>query len=201
MLDRQKMFDMAITHITKQGEPSLSDTAICKYRNTTGKKCVIGFFIRDEFYDLSLEGKGVKHEKVLSALEKSGYSVDNKEDIKFLDDMQDYLHDLSFISNVTSDNFVEKVLSQIPYFISKWDLEFKGCLSPKNKKIVLIPESQHGVLPANPVEKYTDNYHTSSNGVRWVRLDHISKELERAYKKLEVNQKKLDKLLETVSNS
>jgi len=60
----------------------------------------------------------------------------------------------------------------------------------------IIPRSQWGVLPPASVEKYTDNYHTSLNGVRWVRLDYINKRdqvEQEATKQLEPDQAELVK--------
>lgn len=53
----QIIFDQAVEHLFKQGGPSIDFfSGACLYRHpSTGRKCVVGFFIPDESYHATMD--------------------------------------------------------------------------------------------------------------------------------------------------
>ena len=58
-MNRQEVFDKVVAHLAQQKEPSRdgpTHTAQCRYRNSKGLKCAIGFLIPDHLYSPHVEG-------------------------------------------------------------------------------------------------------------------------------------------------
>jgi hypothetical protein len=62
-MNAQEMFDTCATHLLTQNERSeidaKDDYPNCRYRGPNGLMCAAGVLIKDEFYDDSLEGRGM----------------------------------------------------------------------------------------------------------------------------------------------
>ena len=65
-MKQQEIFNKAAVHLMGMDGPSLdTDGDACVYRGQdddyefNGQKCAVGLFIKDEHYDLELEGQGV----------------------------------------------------------------------------------------------------------------------------------------------
>jgi hypothetical protein len=73
----QEAFDIAATHLLRQGERSTASQhgGICAYRGYEGLKCGIGALISDESYTMYIEGHNLSNDDVVSAVRDSGWPV------------------------------------------------------------------------------------------------------------------------------
>jgi hypothetical protein len=75
----EEMAEYVIHHLLEQNEKSTIDGFACLYRyvDVDGKSysCAVGCLIHDDYYDESLEDKGVRDHNVLNALEMSHPNV------------------------------------------------------------------------------------------------------------------------------
>jgi hypothetical protein len=67
----QKMFNIIVLGLSKQGRKSMDVNELCMYRGIKGRKCGIGFIITDENYNKNLENKGADSPKVMKAAHSS----------------------------------------------------------------------------------------------------------------------------------
>ena len=97
------MFDIAYAAIIKQDHKSLKvnldDAKVCAYRGNYGRKCAIGHLIKDEFYNLSLEGRVAVSCEVQDALEQSVGKGYNLNFVTSLQQCHDYAIEDNFIGN------------------------------------------------------------------------------------------------------
>ena len=70
-MNTREMLEKAITHVIKQGVPSIDRNYNCKYKNSKGLMCAVGCLIPESNYKKSLEGKLVTHPKIILILEES----------------------------------------------------------------------------------------------------------------------------------
>lgn len=89
MMD-QELFDIVAKHLLTQNQPAVA-YGRCAYRSGD-LKCAVGCLIDDKNYNEDIEGKSIKHEKVIKAVENSLGTPLSKEKINFLSDLQD-IHD------------------------------------------------------------------------------------------------------------
>jgi hypothetical protein len=90
MMTKQEIFDKVATHLLRQGKKStLNDsTPLCLYRGPDGISCAVGCLIKDEHYNLNLEGKPVHIGVVVEALRKSGVTNTSRDTLPLLKDLQ-----------------------------------------------------------------------------------------------------------------
>lgn len=73
---KQKVFDTVAPQLLKQGvrsEVVLNESvSACRYRGSGNTKCAVGFLIKDEYYNPSLEGIGCGSALIFESLIKSG---------------------------------------------------------------------------------------------------------------------------------
>jgi len=121
----QEMFDKAIAHFARMGKPSMYG-GDCAYRDYGGNKCIVGAFIDDEHYQISLENKGVlEWDKTCKVTRKSQpvlNAVAASMGVEALsDDQGQLLYMLQRIHDDESDNFdidVKSWYEQVkPYLI------------------------------------------------------------------------------------
>lgn len=111
----------AIRKVIAQGEQSRGPaTKRCAYRGVNKNDevlcCAVGFLIKDEYYDMEIEGRGVATPEVLSILKKSlGFALE-EEEIKYLSRLQN-AHDAwgPFDKKSFNETFEEEVRTQIRY--------------------------------------------------------------------------------------
>ena len=65
-MEKQEIFTQVVKHLFKQGYKSegwfnedYSDSSGCLYRAEDGGRCAVGYFIPDDVYSVSMEGKSV----------------------------------------------------------------------------------------------------------------------------------------------
>jgi hypothetical protein len=61
MLSPQDIFQHVSAHLLAQGAVSEDDNGSCRLRSPHGRKCAIGSLIRDDLYDVALEGVGISY--------------------------------------------------------------------------------------------------------------------------------------------
>lgn len=87
MKREQEVFNKAVFHLFKQNRQSVS-SGRCAYRGDSGRKCVVGIFIKDSEYRSSFEYKSPRE------LVESGWSapceVELLEDLQAVHDLKDY---------------------------------------------------------------------------------------------------------------
>lgn len=69
---KQKVFDIVAPALLKQGVRSVDGSGLCRFRGEDGRKCAIGFLIKDEFYDPYIEHWSFRTTAFLNILNKSG---------------------------------------------------------------------------------------------------------------------------------
>lgn len=79
----QEIFDKAARHLMHMDGPSMCvDDDVCAYRGADqggcydGKMCAVGVFIKDEFYDVSLEGRVMRPPMGYANLEEATRSCE-----------------------------------------------------------------------------------------------------------------------------
>jgi hypothetical protein len=103
-MNRQEMFSKAVSGVIAQGGPSRKDGK-CLYRGPNGRKCIVGYLIKDEDYTTEMDniidrnGSGVSNLNALKMLPKylKGHVV-------FLVELQG-LHDM-MIFDYNLDEFI-----------------------------------------------------------------------------------------------
>jgi hypothetical protein len=53
-MNKQEIFDLMVSSVIKQGEPSVYNGS-CRYRGPGGLKCAFGFLISDDVYSTNME--------------------------------------------------------------------------------------------------------------------------------------------------
>lgn len=87
----QRFFENGVIGCLKQGKQSLSKDDLCRYRGEDDCKCFVGFNIKDEAYDKSIEGLTPCSNLVSNALINSGFTYD------FLNEYDDEISNLQQI--------------------------------------------------------------------------------------------------------
>lgn len=64
-MNRQEVFDRAVSGLRSQGFEKSMDEGTCSYRANDGKKCAIGWLVDDANYDPTLEGRGANCDEVI----------------------------------------------------------------------------------------------------------------------------------------
>lgn len=90
-MNRQEIFDKAVAGLRSQGFEKSMDHGTCSYRADDGKKCAIGWLIKDENYDSTIEGRGANSSEVIEMTRLD--PVDEKDEL-FLAELQQ-MHDYS----------------------------------------------------------------------------------------------------------
>jgi hypothetical protein len=98
-MNNQEIFDKVCKHLLTQNIRCEKEGK-CLYRNN-GLKCAIGCLIKDDFYNVGIEGRSIENLDVQQALKKSG--IDPKESKQLLSDLQ-FVHD-----NFNPDNWERKL--------------------------------------------------------------------------------------------
>jgi hypothetical protein len=92
-LDKQATFDFAYRHASKMKALAKTSNGVCKYRAPNGEKCLIGAFIPDKDYRMSMEGRNVYSIMYYANTEIDTSGIDDLKDAaEFLSDLQ-VVHD------------------------------------------------------------------------------------------------------------
>ncbi len=99
MKTQQEIFDIAATHLLKQGEKSIvvtpdrghGPTPTCRYRGAHGMKCAVGIFIGVEQYSIGMEGMSVDRMfgRYPEVMEASGLDIAHQEFLSALQKIHD----------------------------------------------------------------------------------------------------------------
>jgi hypothetical protein len=142
MIDRQAIFDTAITAVIKQGVPSMGDICdgvvwddkgkipvlgkvACMYRGPNETKCAIGHLIPDDAYDTLIEGASVVDPRVSHRLANSLDIPQNEITANggFFTSLQLIHDDAAILSRKQHRNFVELVREQAETFAFRFNLK------------------------------------------------------------------------------
>lgn len=119
-MTNQEMFDIAYAAIIKQDHKSekkgLVGKYVCAYRGDYHRKCAIGHLIKDEFYNLSLEGRVAVSCVVQDALEQS---VGKGYNLNFVTSLQQ-CHDYAIL-----DNFIGNFKLRMAKLAREYELTIK----------------------------------------------------------------------------
>ena len=126
MINRQEVFDKALTHLRKQGGIAVSSEDECSYRGPAGSMCAVGCLILDEHYLPEMEGDSANDVPVIAALISSGYDV-SSEDEEFLVDVQSNMHDKYTIvrEDIQVEGFLPWLEDQAQEFADIYELEYE----------------------------------------------------------------------------
>lgn len=82
-MDIQEIFNTVVRHLHKQGKPSKGkhliarfngdplEQTVCAYRGSDGGMCAVGCLIKNEFYNVKLEGESSTNMEVQAMVESS----------------------------------------------------------------------------------------------------------------------------------
>jgi hypothetical protein len=123
LASQEEMAEYVIHHLLEQNERSTIDGVACLYRyvDVDGKSysCAVGCLIHDDYYDESLESKGVGDHDILHALEMSHPDVPITPDfVKYLNTLQG-VHD-NLDPEVWHKLFIDKDGNVIVPDIQSW---------------------------------------------------------------------------------
>ena len=118
-ITKQEVFDRALSHLRKQGEPAIfvDEMPRCRYRTPEGLKCAIGALISDENYYLDLEGWPASAKRVYELFEGT------QQDAEFYADIQAELHDDIY----RYLDFPGRLEIAAESFANRYKLEYKPC--------------------------------------------------------------------------
>lgn len=124
----QRILNIAVPAVVKQGCPSVDLFGICRYRGPDGTKCPIGYIIKDKYYYADLEGKSVEVPPVKEVFFKS-LGIDWTETLKspptvvcFMISLQQ-CHDSVPRQTKNSKPFVDSFIEKVLELVKIYDLE------------------------------------------------------------------------------
>lgn len=100
-MNKREIFEKVKAHLLAQGKRSMLGDSWnrCRYRGDNGTSCAVGCLIKDEYYEETLEYKGVANIDVLRALRFSGVDVAGDVDTpRMLCKLQE-IHDTYLVSD------------------------------------------------------------------------------------------------------
>jgi hypothetical protein len=71
-MDKQEIFNKVWNHFIVEKHPRATSGGGCFYRTVDGRKCALGIFIPDEYYEFNLEGNGANSHRMEPVLIKLG---------------------------------------------------------------------------------------------------------------------------------
>jgi hypothetical protein len=124
-MTNQEIFDKAVSGIITQGGPSTTSERCeigglveCRYRSETGRKCVIGQLIADEFYRKEMEGRNASSSLVIGAITRS---IGGVPQLVFMSALQG-IHDALTLSTSTDEEFLVSFKEKAYDFAKEWKL-------------------------------------------------------------------------------
>jgi hypothetical protein len=111
----QKYFDIAVSGVLKQGNPSISNSGNCKYRGMNNDRCAIGWLIPDDMYNPKMEGFSINN--LCDKYSFPDYIINN---LTFFDRLQT-CHDFNS-EKVNNAEFIDAFKNDVKKLALKYNL-------------------------------------------------------------------------------